>query len=329
MANWTTLKTAIADAIRTNGNQEITGQVLQNVLTSIVSTIGRNATFAGVATPETNPGVPDGPVFYLARASGIYINFGVTVQNEIAIITSTSGNSWAKQTVLGLATINSTGLMSAEDKAKLDTINAAELDTINAKLDVLYKVALGWSEGGKDYKKGTTWAPSVTWTVKVNGQPVSPTLQKIKVGSGSEVVLDNNVRTYSVGSITSDTTVTLTVDGTTLSASFKFHSPAYLGTVAGGTTITESIVKSLTELTNYGKKGYTQPTAFSNVGSACVLYAYPLKNGALTSIKSLSATGFNLLPDFERGTIKVNGEDYYYYLLKKESVQDNIRYEFT
>ena len=32
MANWATLKAAIAGIIKTNGNQEITGQLLQNVL---------------------------------------------------------------------------------------------------------------------------------------------------------------------------------------------------------------------------------------------------------------------------------------------------------
>ena len=54
MANWSVLKAAIANAIKTNGNQEITGQVLQNALNNIVSTVGENATFAGIATPTTN-----------------------------------------------------------------------------------------------------------------------------------------------------------------------------------------------------------------------------------------------------------------------------------
>ena len=34
----------------------------------------KNATFAGIATPTTNPGTPDGPVFYLA-GEGTYVNF--------------------------------------------------------------------------------------------------------------------------------------------------------------------------------------------------------------------------------------------------------------
>ena len=59
MANYQNLKAAISAAIKTNGNQEITGQVLQDVLNSIVSVIGANYTFAGVATPATNPSTPD------------------------------------------------------------------------------------------------------------------------------------------------------------------------------------------------------------------------------------------------------------------------------
>lgn len=97
MANWTTLKATIANVIKTNGNQEITGAVLQNTLNSIVSTVGENATFAGIATPVTNPGTPDGPVFYIALELGVYSNFnGITLKDSgFAIIYNTDGNKWA------------------------------------------------------------------------------------------------------------------------------------------------------------------------------------------------------------------------------------------
>lgn len=102
MAKWTILKSAIADAIKNNGNQEITGQVLQNVLNSIVSSVGENATFAGVATPTTNPGVPDGPVFYIASEEGTYSNFGgIELENGLHIL-SFSENIWSKKTILTL-----------------------------------------------------------------------------------------------------------------------------------------------------------------------------------------------------------------------------------
>lgn len=78
MANYQNLKNSIAQVIKTNGNQEITGQLLQNTLNSIVTTIGAGYTFAGVATPSTNPGTPDQNIFYLAP-SGTYPNFKGTV----------------------------------------------------------------------------------------------------------------------------------------------------------------------------------------------------------------------------------------------------------
>lgn len=116
MANWTNLKAAIAETITTNGNQEITGAVLQNTLNAIINAIGENATFTGVAIPTTNPGVPDGPVFYLAGISGVYSNFGVTLQDEIAVIMSNGSDSWNKQTVISAATTEKAGIMSAADK---------------------------------------------------------------------------------------------------------------------------------------------------------------------------------------------------------------------
>lgn len=75
MPNYSTLKAAVAAAIKENGNQEITGQLLQNTLTSVISTVGENATFVGTAIPTTNPGTFDGPIFYFATQPGTYSNF--------------------------------------------------------------------------------------------------------------------------------------------------------------------------------------------------------------------------------------------------------------
>lgn len=100
------LKSAIAGIIKTNGSQEITGQLLQNTLNSIVSSVGENATFAGIATPDTNPGAPDGPVFYLATTDGIYANFnGIELTEGEAVILEWSNGAWSKKTS-GFATQN-------------------------------------------------------------------------------------------------------------------------------------------------------------------------------------------------------------------------------
>lgn len=105
MGNYEELKQAISDVIKTNGNQEITGTIMQNALLSIISTVGSNATFAGIATPETNPGTPDQNVFYIATENGIYSNFGgITIQDEVVIFSNKNG-SWRKN-VTGIAASN-------------------------------------------------------------------------------------------------------------------------------------------------------------------------------------------------------------------------------
>ena len=75
---YNTLKAAVQAAIKNNDNEEITGDVLQGVLLSIVNSVGSGYNFAGLATPSTNPGTPDGSMFWIG-GKGIYANFGSTI----------------------------------------------------------------------------------------------------------------------------------------------------------------------------------------------------------------------------------------------------------
>lgn len=114
MGNYEQLKAAINAVIKTNGNQEITGAIMQNVLDTMVSNIGAYRTFAGVATLSTAPGTPDQNVFYIASTPGVYANFGLTVNNgEIAtFIVGTNG--WSKLTIIA-DIINTDYLIAAMD----------------------------------------------------------------------------------------------------------------------------------------------------------------------------------------------------------------------
>jgi hypothetical protein len=97
MANWDTLKMAVASVVNTNGMQAITGQNLQDVLNSIISNVGENATFAGIASLDTNPGSPDGSVFYIATDSGTYTSFGgLKVKAGEAVVLLWKDGSWEK-----------------------------------------------------------------------------------------------------------------------------------------------------------------------------------------------------------------------------------------
>lgn len=101
MGNYEQLKQAIVNVIKINGNQEITGAIMQNVLNTIVSTVGANRTFVGIANKNTNPGTPDGNVFYIAYTEGNYVNFQfmadyLTVKpGELAILYNKETN-WDK-----------------------------------------------------------------------------------------------------------------------------------------------------------------------------------------------------------------------------------------
>ena len=89
MANNELLKASIRNVIKANGNEEITGDIMQRTLVAIVDALGSGYQFFGVATPTTSPGTPDQKVCYLAMEKGVYPNFNnIEVgDNEIAIMT--------------------------------------------------------------------------------------------------------------------------------------------------------------------------------------------------------------------------------------------------
>lgn len=98
MGNYEQLKEAISEVIKTNGNEEITGIVMQNALKSIISSIGVNETFAGIAKPTTNPGTPDANIFYIADTPGNYVNFNNIEIKKLSIIRNNTGN-WVAESL--------------------------------------------------------------------------------------------------------------------------------------------------------------------------------------------------------------------------------------
>lgn len=96
MANYATLKAAIQNVVKTNGNNEITGALLQQTLFAMVNSLGDGYMFKGVATPTTNPGTPDQNIFYFATIPGTYSNFGgLVVNNGEACLLKWNG-TWTK-----------------------------------------------------------------------------------------------------------------------------------------------------------------------------------------------------------------------------------------
>lgn len=119
MADYASLKATINASIKANGNQEITGPILNAVLTDMVDALAAGYTFAGVATTATSPGTPDQNVFYLAATAGTYANFGgiILAENEAAILKY--NGSWVKESS-GFATAENVDVIN--DELEMTTI---------------------------------------------------------------------------------------------------------------------------------------------------------------------------------------------------------------
>lgn len=121
--NYNVLKNSIAAVIKANGNEEITGDLLQQVLLSMVNILGSGYQFMGAAVPTTNPGTPDARVFYIATQAGTYANFGSPAieldGTQIAVLLFAS--SWTSV------------VLSVPTKEYVDTALALKVDKVEGK----------------------------------------------------------------------------------------------------------------------------------------------------------------------------------------------------
>ena len=125
MGNYELLKAAINEVIKANGRQEITGVVLNQVLLSMVNSLGAGYQCMGVATPSTNPGTPDQNVFYFATQAGTYTNFGAIVLQAGISVLIWDGD-WASQTWF---TVDSTPTNNSQNLIASGAVfNALKLD---------------------------------------------------------------------------------------------------------------------------------------------------------------------------------------------------------
>lgn len=134
MANYATLISAIQSVITANGNNEITGPILQQTLISVVNSLGSGYQYIGIATPETIPGTPDQRVFYLA-GPGVYPNFGpATISgNQIGIFKYSS--DWVVELLqFPIADGSVTTQKLADESVTIDKLAQSVVNLINAIL---------------------------------------------------------------------------------------------------------------------------------------------------------------------------------------------------
>lgn len=170
MGNYEELKAAVAAVIKQNGNEEITGQIMQNTLLSMISNIGANSTFAGVATPETVPGTPDQNVFYLAGTPGVYANFGgYELKDGIVMFTNASGAFTAVN--LGF---------SSDNLKRLFLVDKSIIGIPNVDYDHIYNIPGGGAPGSyidtNLFDTGWTIVPIDSGYMSVSGANITRVL---------------------------------------------------------------------------------------------------------------------------------------------------------
>lgn len=131
MANYQTLKSSIQDVIKTNGNNEITGALLQQSLVAMINSLGADYQFAGVATPSTVPGTPDQNVVYIA-GPGTYPNFGATeIQDgNIGVFYYNGGWTYKKVKTSNISSVLiSLGVVNVE-QGSISTADGSDVDSL-------------------------------------------------------------------------------------------------------------------------------------------------------------------------------------------------------
>ena len=135
MANYTQLLSIIRAAIKQNGTNDITGQLMQDTLCALVGSVGRFAQFAGVAIPNTNPNDPDQNVFYLTSTPGTYVNFGglVVPSDRLCALHNISG-SWE---MVVLVTFSDGSTINIDPALDPDSVNPVENRAVYAECQAI------------------------------------------------------------------------------------------------------------------------------------------------------------------------------------------------
>lgn len=172
MANYEELKRAVKQVIKPNGVQEITGEILQNVLVKMIDTFGDEYKCKGVAVTTTTPQV-SGKTLYFASTPGVYANFaGLSVVKGEIVAFAYDGANWTKTVLVDASNFATVELLGDCDVSALNSgrtyylseaIQAVPVDRrkgglvlkfVNkntSKYDVYYNVNEQWSTQTSDW----------------------------------------------------------------------------------------------------------------------------------------------------------------------------------
>lgn len=342
MANNELLKASIRNVIKANGNQEITGDIMQQTLVAIVDALGKGYQFMGVAIPTTNPGTTDQRVFYIAKGKGVYANFGGINVDEDEAVLLVFDTSWHKvltgiatnsfktingQKITGEGNIEIQGggsSITVDDVLSETSVNPVQNKVITMQINAMNELLAQLDEkvfpttlsvsGGGTYDEGTSQTVMVSWKLQKNGQALVPDSvsvngETVDPATGYKVFTDvTTTTTYRVEVAYKGKTYTGSTTVTFKKTYYRYYGALPENTEVG--SITADMVKGLTKEVCTGAAAVLLFTTENQR----MAYAYPSAFGKLTTIKDT-----NLNAPFDdfllESTLDVDGTEYYVYAL--------------
>lgn len=181
------LKAAIKQAIKQNGNQEITGPILQSTLLNIVDILGADYKFLGLASPSTVPPTSEErKLFYFASKAGKYVNFPTSPETYITIgeglyIFTKENNYWGAHVLIDIAQKfgDSTDKVISQ-KAVSDKINNLSILSDNGNWQLIRP---GQNLVGHLYEYGyVSQTGTIVWEIENTTNHVISSLISVKAG---------------------------------------------------------------------------------------------------------------------------------------------------
>ena len=222
MANYQNLKSAIASVIKANGNNEITGNLLQSELLSMVTVLGAGYQFMDVATPLTNPGTPDARVFYLAFEPGTYTNFNGIAVTGFCVLRYDS--TWRKTDIPISGGGGGVSFETQPDDLKLQTVGSQSV------LKFADRIVGNNTQSGKNYtilREDATFAQQV-----INANTIYEIRYNFALSANFTVPSGCELR-FNGGSILGGG-YTITMSKTLISGNGKFVNCQFSGTIING-----------------------------------------------------------------------------------------------
>lgn len=344
MGNYEILKTAIQQVIKANNNNEITGALLQQSLLAMITSLGTGYQFVGIATPTTNPGTYDQKVFYIAKDTGEYPNFGgITIdEDKDGVVLLVFDTGWHK-ILTGIATNNfktingqkitgkgnieiqgGGGSTTVDEVLSETSVNPVQNKVITERINVMNELLAQLDEkvfpttlsvsGGGTYDEGTSQTVMVSWKLQKNGQTLIPDSvtvngETVDPATGYKVFTDvTTTTTYRVAVVYKGKTYNGSTTTTFKKTYYRYHGALPENTKVG--SITADMVKGLKREVCTGAAAVLLFTTENQR----MTYAYPSTFGKLTIIKDT-----NLNAPFDdfllESTLDIDGTECYVYAL--------------